>query len=149
MIALSLLAFVVVSPAVPATDAEAKAAITAYFQACESEWAQSAVRSNGPRVARFIADDYHGVSSRGKVVDKAAVTASETPDGKAAGLYYAKTHFITPTLAIVQGEEWWEPKKPSPKHHLIWTDTWLFRNGAWQIVASQDSQLPANQPVQN
>jgi hypothetical protein len=149
MIAFSLLAFGAVSPATPASDAAARTAIEAYIQACETEWAQGAVRDNGRDVARFIADDYHGVSSRGKVVNKAQMTASEAPEGRSAGLYYAKTHFITPALAIVQGEEWWEPKKPGRKHHLIWTDTWLFRDGAWRIVASQDSTLPANQPVQN
>jgi hypothetical protein len=149
MIALSLLAFAAVSPSVRAMDATTRAAVDAYVQACETEWAQGAVHDNGRDVARFIADDYHGVTSRGQVVDKAAMTASEAPSGRAAGLYYAKTHFITPMLAIVQGEEWWEPKKPGPKHHLIWTDTWLFRDGEWRIVASQDSQVPANQPVQN
>jgi hypothetical protein len=149
MIAPLLLAVAFTSPSVPASDVKARAAIEAYILACETEWSQGPVRDNGRDVARFVADDYHGVSSRGKLVDKAAVTASDTPPGKAAGLYYARTHFITPVLAIVQGEEWWEPKIPSPKRHLIWTDTWLFRNREWRIVASQDSLVPAEQPVQN
>jgi hypothetical protein len=24
---------------------------------------------------------------------------------------------------------------------LIWTDTWLKRNGTWQIIAAQDTQF--------
>ena len=71
------------------------------------------------------------------------------PPGKAAGLFYAKPRFMTPTLAIVQGEEWWEPKDGSPKKHLIWTDVWMFRDGKWQIVSSQDSVVPFDQRLLN
>jgi hypothetical protein len=144
---LLLAATLAASPSIPATGTSARAAIQAYIHQCEAEWAQGAVKDNSAIVATFIANDYHGVSSRGKVHGKAEMLAPSTPPGQAAGLYYAKVHFTTPTLAIVQGEEWWKARN-GPKHHLIWTDSWLYRAGKWQIVASQDSEIPADQPLQ-
>jgi hypothetical protein len=54
---------------------------------------------------------------------------------------------MTPTLVIVQGEEWRERKDGSSKRRLIWTDVRMFRKNAWQIVASQDSVAPFGQPL--
>ena len=136
-------------PKVPATDATSRAAVTAYIERCSSEWAQGAVRFDPEPTQRCLADDYRGFTSRGKATDKAKQLLPYVPEGKAAGLFYAKPRFITPTLAIVQGEEWWEPKDGSGKKHLIWTDIWVFRNAEWQIVASQDSVVPFDQPLQN
>ena len=31
------------------------------------------------------------------------------------------------------------------KRCLVWTDTWLRRNGQWQIIAAQDTILPCAQ----
>jgi hypothetical protein len=100
-------------------------------------------------IQRCIADDYRGFSSGGKLVTKPLMLEPYVPEGKAAGLYYAKPRFISPTLAIVQGEEWWEPKDASGKKHLIWTDIWTFRSGKWQIAASQDSVVPFDQMLMN
>lgn len=144
LIALATLA----SPTTPASDAASRAAIDAYIQQCETLWAQGAVTDNSAQVAPFIAADYHGVSGRGKVHDRAGLLTPYQAEGKAAGLYYAKVRYATPAVAIVQGEEWWE-EKTGVRHHLIWTDTWLFRDGKWQIAASQDSQIPIDQPLQN
>lgn len=144
-----LAAAALTSPATPATDAASRAAIDAYIQQCETVWAQGAVTDNRSEIAPFIANDYHGVSSRGKVEDRAGLLTPYQPGGKAAGLYYAKVRFATPAIAIVQGEEWVEEKTGGVRHHLIWTDTWLFRDGEWRIAASQDSQIPVDQPLQN
>ena len=137
------------SPSVAATDASSRAAIAAYIERCAREWAMTAVAPDPEAMDRCLADDYQGVSSRGKVVDKAAVIAPAPTPAKAAGLWYAKPRFVTPTLAIVRGEEWTEPADGAPKRHLIWTDTWAFRDGRWQVVASQDSVVPFDRPLQN
>jgi hypothetical protein len=107
------------------------------------------VRVDAEVIERCIADDYRGFSSRGTLFTKPILLAPYTPPGKAAGLYYAKPRFLSPTLAIAQGEEWWEPKDGSGKKHLIWTDVWLFRDGKWQIVSSQDTVVPFDQPLLN
>jgi hypothetical protein len=108
-----------------------------------------AVRNDAEAIQRCIADDYRGFSSRGTLSTKASLLEPSEPAGKAAGLYYAKPRFMNGTTAIVQGEEWWQPKDGSGKKHLIWTDVWMFRKGLWQIVASQDSLVPFEQPLLN
>jgi hypothetical protein len=147
--ALLLAAATAAPPAMPARDDAARMAITVYIERCATEWAMTAVAPNREAMARCLADDYQGVSARGTVVDKATYTAEGEPPGKAAGLYYAKPRFVSESMAIVRGEEWWEPKDGSGRQHLIWTDIWLLRAGGWQVVASQDSIVPFDQPLQN
>jgi len=149
MVNLLLAAALAAMPAQPAVDAASKARVTAYIERCATEWAMSAVRIDNEVIARCVADDYRGFSSRGTLSTKPIMLAPYDPPGKAAGLYYARPRFMTPTLAIVQGEEWWEPKDGSRKKHLIWTDVWMFRDGKWQIVSSQDSVVPFDQPLLN
>ena len=54
-------------------------------------------------------------------------------------------------MAVAQGNESWVRRTVTPLNgRFVWTDTWLHRNGAWQIVASEDlivpepAQKPAN-----
>lgn len=149
MIYLLLAAALAAMPTRPAGDATSKAEVTAYIERCSSEWAMGAVRFDPEVIQRCIADDYQGFSSRGTLSTKATLSSPYDPPGKAAGLFYSKPRFMNSTLAIVQGEEWWEPKDGSGKKHLIWTDVWMFRGGKWQIVASQDSAVPYGQPLLN
>jgi hypothetical protein len=47
-------------------------------------------------------------------------------------------------LAAVYGSEHSVGKdkaEPETKVCQIWTDTWLKRNGKWQIIASQDNRV--------
>jgi hypothetical protein len=53
--------------------------------------------------------------------------------------------FFGDKIAVVYGSENAIRKTPDGQEHtrtLIWTDTWLKRNGSWQIVAAQD--MPAD-----
>jgi hypothetical protein len=136
-------------PTEPASTAELQVSITAYITRCSAEWGMQMVRPDPEVIERCIADDYRGFSSLGTLFDKKTMLIPFDAPGRAAGLYYAKPRFMNSTTAIVQGEEWWEPKHGSGKKHLIWTDVWMFRNGLWQIVSSQDSEVPFDQPLLN
>jgi len=48
--------------------------------------------------------------------------------------FYGKT-------AVAQGSETWE-KHSGERGRFVWTDTWLQRNGRWQIVAAEDLIAP-------
>ena len=48
--------------------------------------------------------------------------------------FYGKT-------AVAQGSETWE-KHSGERGRFVWTDTWLQRNGHWQIVAAEDLIAP-------
>jgi len=61
-----------------------------------------------------------------------------------------KVHFFGDT-AVAQGNESWVRRTGTPLlGRFVWTDTWILRNGKWQIVASEDlitpepAQKPAN-----
>lgn len=61
-------------------------------------------------IERCIADDYRDFSSLGTLFDKKTMLVPFDLPGWTAGLYDAKPRFMNPTTAIVQGEEWWEPR---------------------------------------
>jgi hypothetical protein len=67
--------------------------------------------------------------------------------GKPSGTYVSSKldyvhyrHFGDTVLA--QGQESLQRGDGKPGLSLIWTDVWMWRNGKWQVVASQDSVLP-------
>jgi len=43
-------------------------------------------------------------------------------------------------VAVAHGEDRWE-RVTGVKGRFVWSDTWLFRDGRWQIVQVQDAQL--------
>jgi len=51
-------------------------------------------------------------------------------------------HFFNDNLAVLYGSESREEmdsKAVERTRSLVWTDTWLKRNGKWQIIAAQDN----------
>ncbi len=107
-----------------------------------AEWANVAVTGDMSPLERIIADDYVGVSSRGEVRDKAKLMEPFKPgDFSASSLDYVNIRHFADT-AIAQGAETLKRRDGGPDLRLIWTDVWMFRDGKWQIVASQDSVRP-------
>lgn len=50
-----------------------------------------------------------------------------------------KVRFFGET-AIAHGDETWK-KKDGSTGRYVWTDIWVFRDRAWQIVAAQDAKV--------
>jgi len=51
-------------------------------------------------------------------------------------------HFFGEDLAVLYGSESRvekDKKGTEPTRSLIWTDTWLKRDGKWQVIAAQDN----------
>jgi hypothetical protein len=118
-----------------------RAEVERYIRACESDWAAVNVDNNTKPLMTCLADDYQGVSSKGKVVDKAYhLTPSGPGDVVSDTVDYVHLRYASPDVIIAQGGETAVTK--SGKHHaLIWTDIWMLRQGKWQIVTSQDSPV--------
>jgi hypothetical protein len=116
----------------------------AYMRKAEEDWAALAVRKIPGLLDRILSDDYVGVSSKGDVRSKADQIRMDTGPGgefKSSKLDYVHyRHFGDAVIA--QGEESLQRKDGKPDLTLIWTDIWMFRDGKWQVVASQDSKLP-------
>jgi hypothetical protein len=112
----------------------------------ERQWAEAACTHN-KIVEKILADDFQGTAPDGnrypKSIEVAGVSdTSETSQD--CRLLDAKVHFFGDNLAVVYGSESSVGKGKDGTHKsrcLVWTDTWLKRNGTWQIIAAQDTQL--------
>lgn len=117
-----------------------------YIITMERKWAEGVCADNGV-VAGLLADDFQGTSTTGTRFTK----SDELKDEKGVrtshdcGLDEAKVHFFGDNLAMVYGSEHAvgkDPSQPNSKVCQVWTDTWLKRGGAWQIIASHDNRVP-------
>ncbi len=95
-------------------------------------------------VQRILAEDFVG-DPKGTLYNKQQMVA----DTRNAPKYFVsnrlnpvKVRFYSET-AIAQGSETWE-KKSGERDRFVWTDTWIRRNGRWQIVAAEDLIAPEN-----
>ena len=95
-------------------------------------------------MAVFLANDYVGVASNGEIRNKARqlALAAEPSPYPVTRVDYIRFHHHGP-LVIAQGAETLTPADRGGDRKLVWTDTWLLRDGRWQVVASQDSVRPA------
>ena len=116
-----------------------------YIIEMERKWAEGVCVDNGV-VAGLLADDFQGTSTKGARFTK----ADELKDEKGArtahdcGLSEAKVRFFGDRLAVVYGSEHYVGKdksQPNAKVCQVWTDTWLKRDGTWQIIASHDNRV--------
>lgn len=114
-----------------------------YIRASEAAWAESVPTNDSSVVKRILADDVVWVMD-GEVLDKPAairLTEGEPNDFASNHLEYANVRIFGDT-AIVQGKEAWT-KKDGKRGYFVWTDTWLRRNGQWQIIAAEDVSVSA------
>lgn len=114
-----------------------------YIREGESQWAESVASSDSSVVERILADDFVGVDPHGKLYDKAKMIA----DTRDASTHFASNHLNEVKIrfygdtAIAQGNESWQ-RRTGERGRFVWTDTWLRRNGRWQIVAAEDLTVP-------
>jgi hypothetical protein len=112
----------------------------------ERQWAEAAC-THSKIVEKILADDFQGTSPEGTRYTKSEEVADASDLSKTARdcrLIDAKVRFFGDELAIVYGSEssLRKAKDGTEKSRcLIWTDTWLRRNGKWQIIAAQDTRF--------
>jgi len=120
------------------SDQTAKSLIDMERQWAEQECTHSMI------VQTMLADDFQGTSPEGKrhskseEVEEAKTSKTEARECR---LHDAKVHFFGENIAVVYGSESSIRKASDGKEYtrsLVWTDTWLKRNGRWQVVAAQD-----------
>ena len=115
-----------------------------YIIEMERKWAEGVCVDNGV-VAGLLADDFQGTSTSGVRFTKADELRDEksTRIAHDCGLDGAKVHFFGDSIALVYGSEHAVGKdrsQPNARVCQIWTDTWLKRDGRWQIIASHDNR---------
>jgi ketosteroid isomerase-like protein len=116
-----------------------------YIKESERLWAESVANGDASVVERILADDYVGVDPDGGFYDKAKMVSGtrEAPKEYISNhLNEVKVRFFGDT-AVAQGSESWVRRTGSPlRGQFVWTDTWIRRNGKWQIVAAEDLIVP-------
>jgi hypothetical protein len=125
-----------------ASDSYSQTEAERYIKESEAAWATSVATNDASVVKRILADDCVWVLD-GEVLQKprAVSDAQQGPgDFVSNHLDYADVRFFGDT-AVVQGSETWT-RKGGHKGHFVWTDTWVRRNGQWQIVAAEDVSVP-------
>ena len=114
-----------------------------YIRDSERQWAESVASGDASVVERILADDFIGVDPRGQLYDKAKMI-SDTRDG---AKFFASNHLNEVKIrfygdtAVAQGSESWE-RRTGERGRFLWTDTWLRRDGRWEIVAAEDLTVP-------
>jgi hypothetical protein len=115
----------------------------------ERKWAEGVCTNSGV-VSELLADDFQGTSTGGERYTKADELRDEKGPHSAHGctLDDAKVRFFSSSsgedVAIIYGSEHAIGKDkthPDAKQCQVWTDTWLKRNGKWQIAAAQDNKV--------
>ena len=113
-----------------------------YIRDSEAQWAEASASGDTSVLQRILADDFIGVDPfDGSLYDKAkeiADTREHHSDYISNHLDQVNIRFFGNT-AVAQGSESWERRSGEPRRgRFVWTDTWLLRNGKWQIVAAED-----------
>ena len=114
-----------------------------YIVESERQWAESVATGDTSAVQRMLADDFVGVDPKGHLYTKQQMIDETRNAPKyfvSNRLNDVKVRFYGNT-AIAQGSETWE-KRSNERGRFVWTDTWLQRNGRWQIVAAEDLIAP-------
>jgi hypothetical protein len=129
----------------PATFVDAQAnADRAYIRQAEAEWAQSTTTRDASVLERILSDDFIGVGVDGSHYSKAdAIEEYRTKPSTYTSnhLDQVEIRFYGHT-AVAQGDETWT-KKDGSSGKYVWTDTWVQRDGKWQVVAAEDLVPPA------
>jgi ketosteroid isomerase-like protein len=131
------------TPSASAVMPTKKSSPEATIKDMEDKW-EASVMTHDPSVAQaYLADDFRGVSSKGKVMTKSNLlseikkdtdTYTSTKNSKLdvrvfGGQFAVATGISTEAGKAKDGKEF--------KRSFRWTDAWVLRNGKWQCVASQ------------
>jgi hypothetical protein len=135
----ALLATLTSAQSKPAAPPEQDSSAQRYIRDSEAQWAESVASGNAAVVERILADDFVGIDPKGNFYDKAKMI-SDTKDGAkyfvSNRLDEVKIRFFG-DAAVAQGSESWQ-RRNGERGRFVWTDTWIRRNGRWQIVAAED-----------
>jgi hypothetical protein len=124
-----------------------KSTVEATLKDIEDKW-EASFMSHDPSVAQaYLGDDYRGVSSKGKVLNKSSLLAEikkDTDTYTSARNGNMDVRVYGGQFAVVMGTSTEAGKGKDGKafkRSFRWTDAWVDRNGKWQCVASQSMLL--------
>ncbi|HEV2842628.1 MAG TPA: DUF4440 domain-containing protein [Chthoniobacterales bacterium] len=114
----------------------------------ENAWEASIAAHDPSVIQAYVANDYRGVSSKGKVLNKSGLVAqikNDTDTYTSAKNGRMDVRVYDGRFAVIVGTSTEVGKGKDGKafkRNFRWTDAWVERNGKWQCVASQAMVLP-------
>jgi len=120
-------------------------AADAYIDKAEKAWAAMATTKDASILNGYLADDFVGVTETGDERNKQQEIKywSEQPSDFASDTVPVMKYRHYGDTVIAQGAQTLKPKGGAFPMKIVWTDVWMYRDGKWQAVASQDSVVPA------
>ena len=114
-----------------------------YITRAEADWAALATRRDPQVLERILAKDYAGVSDDGTVRNKAQEIDfwNTLPLDAAASSPKTILRQFGDTV-LFHGDQLLAPKAGAAPVRILWTDVWMFRDGQWQVVGSQNATVP-------
>lgn len=112
--------------------------------ALEDMWAHTACSSVPDALKAAFAEDFQGTAPKGKRYGRPTGDWGGKGDDTDCKLQDIQIRLFGNSVAVAYGNESSVSKNKdgtTTKHCLVWTDTWLKRNGKWQMVAVQDNRV--------
>jgi hypothetical protein len=116
-----------------------------YIRESEKQWAESVASGDSSVIEIILANDFLGVDPEGNQYDKPTMVRETAT----APQYFLSNHLndvkirFYDNFAIAQGSETWVKRADSSTGRFVWTDTWIYRNNKWEILAAEDLIAPA------
>ena len=116
----------------------------AYIDRQDRAWSALATEKNPGLLERILAEDYSGVGDDGTVRNKAQEIDYWNALPLAASAEPPKmTYRQFGDTVLAQGDQLLTPQQGAAPIRILWTDVWMFRDGKWQVVGSQNATVPA------
>lgn len=125
--------------AVPAVLAADKAKIEQELMVLDQSWCNASVKKDTAALSTILADDLTDVSIKGKINNKAQDIASLKTDKTTQCDEDMMQVRVYGDTAIVVGRA--TVKSATFNGQFTFTDTYLRRDGHWQVVASQSTEI--------
>lgn len=112
--------------------------------ALEEMWAHTSCSPAPPALKAAFAEDFQGTAPNGHLYGRPKNWGKYGHDLDCK-LEKIRIRLFGDSVAIAYGEESGVSAPAGGKEQkycLVWTDTWLKRNGKWQILAAQDTGVP-------
>jgi hypothetical protein len=126
-------------------NTESQAEIQQELINLENQWAQVDVTQDKSAFERIIAPDFVTTSTTGQILDRQEWLAAQEHEGiKRATNGEMQVHIYSDNLAIVTGVDTALKVEAGGKETIRrdrFTDTWMKRNGQWQVIATQVTRL--------
>ncbi|MEO5720413.1 MAG: nuclear transport factor 2 family protein, partial [Chthoniobacterales bacterium] len=124
-------------------------AIETKLKQMEDKWAAAQMEKDhgAATIGELLASDFHGVSPKGEMRDKAAMLErmkSETDTYTSATNNKMDVHVYSPDLATICGTSTEKGKDKDGKaidRTYAWLDTWMQRSGKWECIASSALEM--------